>query len=140
MCPRLLWEMEELGLSLLPWAFQSLSRGGRPGPPVRTCFRWLILCPSPPSLPVFQAQAVTLTVAQAFKVAFEFWQVSKEGESFLLGIVSDVNRVDTGPKSGLSLISYWAGGLEQAILPLSLRLSFPIWTKAIFPLLQGVQA
>uniref|UniRef100_A0A8C8ZRV0 Low density lipoprotein receptor adapter protein 1 n=1 Tax=Prolemur simus TaxID=1328070 RepID=A0A8C8ZRV0_PROSS len=26
------------------------------------------------------AQAVTLTVAQAFKVAFEFWQVSKEGE------------------------------------------------------------
>ncbi|XP_035970822.2 low density lipoprotein receptor adapter protein 1 isoform X2 [Halichoerus grypus] len=25
------------------------------------------------------AQAVTLTVAQAFKVAFEFWQVSKEG-------------------------------------------------------------
>ncbi|KAF7242382.1 Low density lipoprotein receptor adapter protein 1 [Varanus komodoensis] len=26
------------------------------------------------------AQAVTLTVAQAFKVAFEFWQASKEGE------------------------------------------------------------
>lgn len=42
--------------------------------------------PSPPSFPVFQAQAVTLTVAQAFKVAFEFWQASKEGESFLRGI------------------------------------------------------
>lgn len=28
-----------------------------------------------------QAQAVTLTVAQAFKVAFEFWQASKEGKS-----------------------------------------------------------
>uniref|UniRef100_A0A8C9ER90 Low density lipoprotein receptor adaptor protein 1 n=1 Tax=Pavo cristatus TaxID=9049 RepID=A0A8C9ER90_PAVCR len=26
------------------------------------------------------AQAVTLTVAQAFKIAFEFWQASKEGE------------------------------------------------------------
>ncbi|NXK66473.1 ARH protein, partial [Sylvietta virens] len=27
------------------------------------------------------AQAVTLTVAQAFKIAFEFWQAAKEGES-----------------------------------------------------------
>uniref|UniRef100_A0A8C6ZNN6 Low density lipoprotein receptor adaptor protein 1 n=1 Tax=Nothoprocta perdicaria TaxID=30464 RepID=A0A8C6ZNN6_NOTPE len=27
------------------------------------------------------AQAVTLTVAQAFKIAFEFWQASKEGEA-----------------------------------------------------------
>lgn len=26
-----------------------------------------------------QAQAVTLTVAQAFRVAFEFWQAAKEG-------------------------------------------------------------
>lgn len=31
------------------------------------------------SLSLFQAQAVTLTVAQAFKVAFEFWQNTKEG-------------------------------------------------------------
>ena len=30
----------------------------------------------PPSL---QAQAVALTVAQAFTVAFELWQVAKEG-------------------------------------------------------------
>uniref|UniRef100_A0A8C3BG99 Low density lipoprotein receptor adaptor protein 1 n=1 Tax=Cairina moschata TaxID=8855 RepID=A0A8C3BG99_CAIMO len=28
------------------------------------------------------AQAVTLTVAQAFKIAFEFWQASKEGEFY----------------------------------------------------------
>lgn len=27
-----------------------------------------------------QAQAVTLTVAQAFRVAFEFWQAAKEGK------------------------------------------------------------
>nr|XP_033810348.1 low density lipoprotein receptor adapter protein 1 isoform X2 [Geotrypetes seraphini] len=33
------------------------------------------------------AQAVTLTVAQAFKVAFEFWQVAKEGN--LLDIEED---------------------------------------------------
>lgn len=65
---------------------------GAPNPPVHTCFCCLRLHPSPPSFPVFQAQAVTLTVAQAFKVAFEFWQVSKEGESSLLSFVSDVNR------------------------------------------------
>ncbi|NWQ84099.1 ARH protein, partial [Columbina picui] len=28
-----------------------------------------------------KAQAVTLTVAQAFKIAFEFWQAAKEGET-----------------------------------------------------------
>lgn len=32
-----------------------------------------------PSAP--QAQAVALTVAQAFTIAFELWQVAKEGES-----------------------------------------------------------
>lgn len=52
-----------------------------PSPPVCTCYCWLILHLPPTPFPVFQAQAVTLTVAQAFKVAFEFWQVSKEGES-----------------------------------------------------------
>lgn len=52
-----------------------------PQPPVQTCSYPPNTAPSPElSLPVFQAQAVTLTVAQAFKVAFEFWQVSKEGE------------------------------------------------------------
>lgn len=44
-----------------------------------------ILYPPPFSLndccPVVfpQAQAVSLTVAQAFRVAFEFWEVAKEG-------------------------------------------------------------
>lgn len=77
-----LWEMRELGPCPLPSAFRSLAWGGHPlSPPVHTCFCWLTLHPSPPPFPVFQAQAVTLTVAQAFKVAFEFWQVSKEGES-----------------------------------------------------------
>uniref|UniRef100_A0A8C9ER27 Low density lipoprotein receptor adaptor protein 1 n=1 Tax=Pavo cristatus TaxID=9049 RepID=A0A8C9ER27_PAVCR len=33
-----------------------------------------------PPLCLCPAQAVTLTVAQAFKIAFEFWQASKEGE------------------------------------------------------------
>lgn len=52
-----------------------------PQPPVQTCYYPPNTAPPPlNSLPVFQAQAVTLTVAQAFKVAFEFWQVSKEGE------------------------------------------------------------
>lgn len=31
-------------------------------------------------LSVLQAQAVALTVAQAFTIAFELWQVAKEGE------------------------------------------------------------
>lgn len=34
--------------------------------------------------PVFQAQAVALTVAQAFTVAFELWQVAKEGRKCTL--------------------------------------------------------
>lgn len=28
----------------------------------------------------FQAQAVTLTVAQAFKVALDLWEIAQEGE------------------------------------------------------------
>lgn len=40
--------------------------------------------PFMPSLSALQAQAVTLTVAQAFKIAFEFWQAAKEGESTAL--------------------------------------------------------
>ncbi|XP_030887857.1 low density lipoprotein receptor adapter protein 1 [Leptonychotes weddellii] len=47
------------------------------GPAFQTCCYLPDRLPPPP-FPVFQAQAVTLTVAQAFKVAFEFWQVSKE--------------------------------------------------------------
>lgn len=89
--PRLLWEMEEIGAPP-PGPSRACHGVGAPNPPVHTCFCCLRLHPSPPSFPVFQAQAVTLTVAQAFKVAFEFWQVSKEGESSLLSFVSDVNR------------------------------------------------
>lgn len=37
------------------------------------------LNPPPVSLPA-QAQAVTLTVAQAFKVALDLWEVAQEGE------------------------------------------------------------
>lgn len=29
-----------------------------------------------------QAQAVTLTVAQAFKVALDMWEIAQEGEGF----------------------------------------------------------
>lgn len=85
--------MEELDPSLPPrQALQSLSWGGSPQPSSSYLLLLPDAAPIPPSFPVFQAQAVTLTVAQAFKVAFEFWQVSKEGESSLLSFVSDVNR------------------------------------------------
>lgn len=30
--------------------------------------------------PLLQAQAVTLTVAQAFKVALDLWEIAQEGE------------------------------------------------------------
>lgn len=38
--------------------------------------------------PVLQAQAVALTVAQAFTIAFELWQVAKEGGSIKITIKS----------------------------------------------------
>ncbi|XP_078094067.1 low density lipoprotein receptor adapter protein 1b [Mustelus asterias] len=41
------------------------------------------------------AQAVTLTVAQAFKIAFEFWQAAKE-EKGKRAIVAPTNSGDTG--------------------------------------------
>uniref|UniRef100_A0A803THZ5 Low density lipoprotein receptor adaptor protein 1 n=1 Tax=Anolis carolinensis TaxID=28377 RepID=A0A803THZ5_ANOCA len=43
------------------------------------------------------AQAVTLTVAQAFKVAFEFWQASKEGESVTTGNLLDLENAVKPP-------------------------------------------
>lgn len=39
------------------------------------------LCSKQSLSPVLQAQAVALTVAQAFTIAFELWQVAKEGRS-----------------------------------------------------------
>lgn len=66
------WESEGLGGGL-PGVEPAGAAGPAPRLPVLT---YHSLFP----LSVWQAQAVTLTVAQAFKVAFEFWQVSKEGE------------------------------------------------------------
>lgn len=42
----------------------------------------LMICACKPSLAMFpaQAQAVTLTVAQAFKVALDHWEMAQEGE------------------------------------------------------------
>lgn len=57
---------------------------GVPSLPVQTCSALADAAPLPIPTSCFQAQAVTLTVAQAFKVAFEFWQVSKEGETLHL--------------------------------------------------------
>lgn len=64
--PRLLWvtpslpPMDELSIIHLPFIF--------------SLFTLVCLSAS-----LQQAQAVTLTVAQAFRVAFEFWQAAKEG-------------------------------------------------------------
>lgn len=71
------------GAGTLPspiWEFRALMEQSL-RPAFQTCCYLPDKAPLPTPLPVFQAQAVTLTVAQAFKVAFEFWQVSKEGES-----------------------------------------------------------
>ena len=38
-------------------------------------------CVIPPFFSSLQAQAVTLTVAQAFKVALDLWEIAQEGES-----------------------------------------------------------
>uniref|UniRef100_A0A2I3GLY0 Low density lipoprotein receptor adaptor protein 1 n=1 Tax=Nomascus leucogenys TaxID=61853 RepID=A0A2I3GLY0_NOMLE len=58
-----------------------------------TCSALADTAPLPIPTSCFQAQAVTLTVAQAFKVAFEFWQVSKEGEPLRLGKATSEGRV-----------------------------------------------
>uniref|UniRef100_A0A8C0GB45 Low density lipoprotein receptor adaptor protein 1 n=1 Tax=Chelonoidis abingdonii TaxID=106734 RepID=A0A8C0GB45_CHEAB len=42
------------------------------------------------------AQAVTLTVAQAFKVAYEFWQASKEGECVSLRVLLYIQGNNVG--------------------------------------------
>ncbi|XP_069478832.1 low density lipoprotein receptor adapter protein 1 isoform X2 [Ambystoma mexicanum] len=46
------------------------------------------------------AQAVTLTVAQAFKVAFEFWQVAREGKEKLVKSGSDGEGVSSSQSEG----------------------------------------
>lgn len=46
-----------------------------------------------------QAQAVTLTVAQAFKVALDLWEIAQEGESVVIILErTEVNQhARTGP-------------------------------------------
>lgn len=39
-----------------------------------------------------QAQAVTLTVAQAFKVALDLWEIAQEGESRLYYIIYNIRK------------------------------------------------
>ncbi|XP_030075345.1 low density lipoprotein receptor adapter protein 1 [Microcaecilia unicolor] len=46
------------------------------------------------------AQAVTLTVAQAFKVAFEFWQVAREGKEKWEKTLLDGEALHTAPTEG----------------------------------------
>ncbi|XP_045154856.1 low density lipoprotein receptor adapter protein 1 isoform X3 [Echinops telfairi] len=68
------------------------------------------------------AQAVTLTVAQAFKVAFEFWQVSKE-------VVATGNLLDLEetPKAPLSTVSANTPNTDEAPRPPALSNSGVVW-------------
>ncbi|XP_036205651.1 low density lipoprotein receptor adapter protein 1 isoform X2 [Myotis myotis] len=68
------------------------------------------------------AQAVTLTVAQAFKVAFEFWQVSKE-------VVATGNLLDLEEmaKAPLSTVSANTTNVDEAPRPPALSNSSVVW-------------
>uniref|UniRef100_A0ABI8APX7 PID domain-containing protein n=1 Tax=Felis catus TaxID=9685 RepID=A0ABI8APX7_FELCA len=68
------------------------------------------------------AQAVTLTVAQAFKVAFEFWQVSKE-------VVATGNLLDLEEtaKAPLSTVSANTTNMDEAPRPQALNNSSVVW-------------
>ncbi|XP_032719696.1 low density lipoprotein receptor adapter protein 1 isoform X3 [Lontra canadensis] len=68
------------------------------------------------------AQAVTLTVAQAFKVAFEFWQVSKE-------VVATGNLLDLEEtaKAPLSTVSANTTNMDEAPRPQGLNNSSVVW-------------
>ncbi|XP_036770678.2 low density lipoprotein receptor adapter protein 1 isoform X3 [Manis pentadactyla] len=68
------------------------------------------------------AQAVTLTVAQAFKVAFEFWQVSKE-------VVATGNLLDLEEtaKAPLSTVSANTTNMDEAPRPQALTSSSVVW-------------
>ncbi|XP_060165456.1 low density lipoprotein receptor adapter protein 1 isoform X2 [Globicephala melas] len=97
------------------------------------------------------AQAVTLTVAQAFKVAFEFWQVSKEekekrektsedGGDILAGgrrdstpslksLVATGNLLDLEEtaKAPLSTVSANTANMDEAPRPQALNSSSVVW-------------
>ncbi|XP_033083625.1 low density lipoprotein receptor adapter protein 1 isoform X2 [Trachypithecus francoisi] len=68
------------------------------------------------------AQAVTLTVAQAFKVAFEFWQVSKE-------VVATGNLLDLEEtaKAPLSTVSANTTNVDEVPRPQALSGSSVVW-------------
>ncbi|PNI24311.1 LDLRAP1 isoform 2 [Pan troglodytes] len=70
------------------------------------------------------AQAVTLTVAQAFKVAFEFWQVSKE-------VVATGNLLDLEEtaKAPLSTVSANTTNMDEVPRPQALSGSSVVWTS-----------
>ncbi|KAM6173016.1 low density lipoprotein receptor adapter protein 1 isoform 3-T3 [Erethizon dorsatum] len=68
------------------------------------------------------AQAVTLTVAQAFKVAFEFWQAAKE-------VVATGNLLDLEEttKAPLSTVSANTTNVDEAPRPQALSSSSVVW-------------
>ncbi|XP_015454496.1 low density lipoprotein receptor adapter protein 1 isoform X2 [Pteropus alecto] len=68
------------------------------------------------------AQAVTLTVAQAFKVAFEFWQVSKEAVA--TGNLLDLEEMTKAP---LSTVSANTTNADEAPRPQALNNSGVVW-------------
>ncbi|XP_064137563.1 low density lipoprotein receptor adapter protein 1 isoform X4 [Loxodonta africana] len=68
------------------------------------------------------AQAVTLTVAQAFKVAFEFWQVSKEAVA--TGNLLDLEETAKAP---LSTVSANTPNMDEAPRPQTLSTSSVVW-------------
>ncbi|XP_036888691.1 low density lipoprotein receptor adapter protein 1 [Sturnira hondurensis] len=95
------------------------------------------------------AQAVTLTVAQAFKVAFEFWQVSKEEKEkrekasqeggdvlgggrcdstpSLKNLVATGNLLDLEEKAPLSTVSANTTNMDEAPRALALNNSSVVW-------------
>ncbi|KAM9432968.1 low density lipoprotein receptor adapter protein 1-B-like isoform 3-T6 [Salvelinus alpinus] len=56
------------------------------------------------------AQAVTLTVAQAFRVAFEFWQAAKEEKEKHVKSGSDVEGASSSQSESLSRLGSQKGG------------------------------
>ncbi|KAM9736670.1 low density lipoprotein receptor adapter protein 1 isoform 3-T3 [Dama dama] len=68
------------------------------------------------------AQAVTLTVAQAFKVAFEFWQVSKE-----VVVTGNLLDLEETAKAPLSTVSANTTNTDEPPRPQALNSSSVVW-------------
>lgn len=62
------------------------------------------------------AQAVTLTVAQAFKVAFEFWQVSREGKEKRAKSGSDGEGASSSQSDGSASLTSLKGAATGNLL------------------------